>query len=335
MMEAKIKAVSYYLPAKTLTNEELAIEFPDWSAEKIVRKLGITSRHIAGSDEFVSDLAVNAAESLFHESSIDRASVDFIILCTQSPDYFLPTTACIVQDRLGIPRTAGAIDINQGCSGFIYGLALAKGLVATGISKNVLLITTEIYSKHIHFSDKGNRAIFGDAAAAVVVSQTGFATIGEFDFGTDGSGAENLIVKNGAMRRERQSSAHNVVMDDYLFMDGSAIFNFTLANVPALVQQTLNKNNVTLEGVHYFVFHQANQFILQHLRKKIGISEERFLTFMQSCGNTVSSTIPIVLKEYLRLGAFKRNDQVLLAGFGVGYSWGATMITFTNEIGSN
>lgn len=327
-MEAKIKGISYYLPTKTLSNQALADQFPDWSAEKIVGKLGISNRHIAGANEFVSDLAVKAAELLFQEYVIDRESVDFILLCTQSPDYFLPTTACLVQDRLGIPKTAGAIDYNQGCSGFIYGLAMAKGLVSSGICKNVLLITAETYSKHIHSSDKGNRAIFGDAAAAVLVSNAGFAAIGEFDFGTDGSGAENLIVKNGGMRNRKQSSATEVVMGDYLFMDGAGIFNFTLANVPVLVQRTLAKNNINSENINYFIFHQANEFLLYHLRKKINIPEDKFLKYMENCGNTVSSTIPIVMKEHLQTKTFKKNDRVLLAGFGVGYSWGGTVMKF-------
>ena len=165
-MKAFIKAVSYYLPEKVVSNDDLVKDFPEWSVDKIAGKIGIKSRHIAADAEFVSDMAVNAAQKLFNEHNISPGEIDYILLCTQSPDYFLPTTACLVQDRLGIPTTAGAIDFNQGCSGYIYGLSLAKGLIFGNIAKNILLITSETYSKHINKADKGNRTIFGDAASA-------------------------------------------------------------------------------------------------------------------------------------------------------------------------
>lgn len=318
-MKAYLKAISYYLPKAVLSNEQLAEEFPEWTVEKVAKKVGIHTRHIAAKDEFVSDMAVSAAEQLFEEYKIDKSTIDFILLCTQSPDYFLPTTACLVQDRLALPTSTGAIDYNQGCSGYVYGLALAKGLISAGIAKNVLLITSEVYSKHIQDQDKGNRTIFGDAAAASIISTEGFAEILNFDLGSDGSGAENLIVKNGAMKKSKNGEE-----DDFLFMNGAAIFNFTLESVPELVKNTLQKNK--LEKVDWYVFHQANSFMLNHLRKKIGIEEEQFLMHMENCGNTVSSTLPIVIKEHQT--SFKTGQKALLAGFGVGYSWGGVIIDF-------
>ncbi|MGR3811453.1 ketoacyl-ACP synthase III [Jiulongibacter sp. NS-SX5] len=328
MSKAFLKAISYYLPEKVLTNEELVKEFPEWTVEKVAKKVGITERHIAGQEEFVSDMAVKASEKLFDEHKIEKEEVDFILLCTQSPDYFLPTTACIVQDRLGLPTKTGALDFNQGCSGYVYGLALAKGLIASGIAKNVLLITSEVYSKHMHQSDKGNRTIFGDAASASLISTDGFAEIGEFEVGSDGSGHEDLIVKNGAMKSSKKSVEGETDMDDHLFMNGAGVFNFTLEAVPALVKETLAKNDISgVEDVNWFVFHQANSFMLNHLRKKVGIDKENFLMHMQTCGNTVSSTLPIVLKEHQ--DKFKNGQKALLAGFGVGYSWGGTILTFS------
>ncbi len=327
MSQAYIKAISYYLPEHILTNEALVKEFPEWTVEKVAKKVGINQRHISAQDEFASDMAIKASQKLFEEHFIDKADIDFILLCTQSPDYFLPTTACIVQDKLGIPTSAGALDFNQGCSGYVYGLALAKGLIAGGIAKNVLLITSEVYSKHIHQSDKGNRTIFGDAASASLISTDGFAAIGEFELGTDGSGFDDLIVKNGAMKSGTKSTDTNIEMDDFLFMNGAGVFNFTLAAVPSLVENTLSKNQLEgVESVDWFVFHQANSFMLNHLRKKIGIEQENFLMHMQDCGNTVSSTLPIVLKEHR--GKFKTGQKALLAGFGVGYSWGGNVLTF-------
>ena len=201
-MSACIKAIGYYLPEKIVTNEELVAEFPEWTVEKIATKVGVNQRHVAKKDETATDLAIKAAEKLFEENpDISRESIDFVLLCTQSPDYFLPSSACIIQDKLGIPITCGAFDFNLGCSGYVYGLAVAKGLIAGGIAKNVLLLTGETYNKYLHPRDKGNRTIFGDAATATVVSTDGFAEIGNFALGTNGSGANNLILKTGASRK--------------------------------------------------------------------------------------------------------------------------------------
>lgn len=326
-MSAFIKAISYYLPERILTNDELVQEFPEWTVEKVAKKVGIHQRHISAPDEFVSDMAVKASEKLFEENALDRSSIDFVLLCTQSPDYFLPTTACLVQDRLGLSKSTGALDFNQGCSGFVYGLSLAKGLICAGIAKNVLLITSEVYSKHLHQSDKGNRTIFGDAAAAAWISTEGKAEIKDFVLGSDGSGFDNLIIKNGGMKSEKKSTSSETEMEDYLFMNGAGVFNFTLDAVPGLVEDTVKKNNLSgVDQLNWFIFHQANSFMLNHLRKKIGITEDQFLMHMENCGNTVSSTIPIVMKEHWN--TFEKGQNAMLAGFGVGYSWGAVVLEF-------
>lgn len=326
-MKAYIKALGYYLPENVVSNEELVAEFPEWTVEKIADKVGVDKRHIAG-DETVSSMAIKAAENLFAENTeIAREDIDFILICTQSPDYFLPSTACIVQDKLGIPKTCGAFDFNLGCSGYEYGLATAKGYIAAGIAKNILLITAEAYNKHIHPRDKGNRTIFGDAATATLISTDGFAEIGNFVLGTDGSGAESLIVKTGGMAFPEKANDlrfdenGNPLSSDHLFMDGASIFSFTLKVVPKMVRQTLEKNALTNEDIDLYIFHQANSFMLNHLRKKLKIDEESFFINMSEIGNTVSSTIPLALYDALKEGKLKGN--VLIAGFGVGLSWGA------------
>ena len=333
-MEAKIKAISYYLPEKVITNEDLVKIFPEWSVDKIANKIGISQRHIAGPDELSSDLAVKAAEKLFKEHDIKPYDIDFIMLCTQSPDYFLPTSACIIQDKLGIPIHSGAIDFNLGCSGFVYGLAMAKGLLYAGVAKNVLLLTAETYSKFIHPDDKSNLTIFGDAAAAVLISFEGYATIGEFDLGTDGKGAEMLMVKTGGLRHKTTDAKSttdeygNVISEDHLFMNGGEIFNFTFDMVPPLVANVLQKNTLTQDEIDLFIFHQANKYMLNHLRKIIKIPEDKFYYFMDKVGNTVSSTLPIALYEALHERKIKAGSKVLITGFGVGYSWGGTILQF-------
>ncbi|SNB43403.1 Beta-ketoacyl-acyl-carrier-protein synthase III [Flavobacterium psychrophilum] len=334
-MNSFINAISVYLPESKLTNENLNNEFPEWSAEKISSKTGIFERRISSDNQFVSDLAIQAALNLFEDHSIDKNTIDFVLLCTQSPDYFLPTTACIIQDKLGLSTNCGALDFNLGCSGFVYGLALANGLIAGGTANNVLLITSETYTKFINREDKSNRTIFGDAAAACLISSgDDSGSIRKFVFGTDGSGAKNLIVKNGAVRFPLcdainvYSENEFVSNDNNLYMNGQEIFKFTTGSVPVLVQDCLAKNNLSLEDIDLFVFHQANKFMLDYIRRKINIPVDKFFMHFENIGNTVSSTIPIAMSEALKTGKIKKGFKVLVAGFGVGYSYGATVIEF-------
>ena len=331
---AYIKGISYYLPEKVVTNEELLQEFPEWSVDKVAKKVGVNSRHLAGVSETAGDMAEKAARNLFAEYGVSPEEIDFILLCTQSPDYFLPSTACILQNRLGIPTSAGALDYNLGCSGCVYGMAMAKGLIAGGIAKNVLLLTAETYNKYLHPSDKSNRSIFGDGAAACLISTEGMAEIGDFSLGTDGSGAEKLIVRTGAARYSKTTGKSEVDdeghtrYDDYLYMDGGGIFNFTLDAVPAMMKDILAKNSLTNDGVDYYVFHQANKFMLNTIRKVCVLPKDKFYVNLEETGNTVSSTVMIALKQCLDAGTIHKGMSVMVAGFGVGLSWGGTILQF-------
>ena len=334
-MGAWIRAISYYLPEETLTNETLAEAFPEWDVDKVYNKVGVRTRHLAGKTETAGDLAETAARKLFEEYGIAPGEVDFLLLCTQSPDHFLPSTACILQDRLGIPTTAGALDYDLGCSGCIYGLAMAKGLIAAGLASNVLLLTAETYTKYIHPEDKSNKTIFGDGAAACLVSrEKGLAEIGDFVLGTDGSGAANLMVRSGAARQPEKTGRFAVDDDghtnyeDYLYMNGSAIFNFTLETVPPLMKSLLAKSGLEKADVDYFVFHQANKYMLSTLRKVCGIPADKFYVDLEETGNTVSSTILIGLKECLEAGKIVPGTKVMICGFGVGLSYGACLLRF-------
>lgn len=331
---AFIKAISFYLPEKVVTNEELVREFPEWSVDKVAQKVGVNSRHLAAEEETAGDMAEKAAHKLFKDYHIDPKSIDFLMLCTQSPDYFLPSTACVLQDRLGIPTSAGAFDYNLGCSGCIYGLAMAKGLITAGIAKNVLLLTAETYNKYLHPSDKSNRSIFGDGAAACLISTEGFAEIGEFVLGTDGSGANNLIVKTGASRQKAatgkfvEDDEGHIWYDDHLYMNGGAIFNFTLDAVPAMMTQILEKNGLEKDQIDYYVFHQANKFMLNTIRKVCVLPKDKFYVNLANTGNTVSSTVLIGLMDCIDNQTIKAGDKVMITGFGVGLSWGGTILLF-------
>ena len=302
--------IAYELPATVLDNAELVRQYTDWTEEKILSKTGIASRHVTVPGETAVDLAERAARNLFREQDVLPSSIDFVLLCTQSPIYQLPTSACILQNRLGLPTTAGALDFNLGCSGFIYGLSLAKGLVASGTARSILLLTAETYTKYISLEDRSTRTIFGDGAAATLIDEATAEEIGAFSLGTDGSGAERLIVRDGR-----------------LSMDGPEIFNFTLDIVPKTMEDVLAKNHLSHGDVDLYVFHQANKFMLDTIRKVNGLPRDKFYVNLESTGNTVSSTIPIALKQLEDAGQLREGMKIMLMGFGVGLSWGATVIT--------
>lgn len=336
MTKARVAAIATHLPGEVVSNEDLAAVFPEWTADKILAKTGIAERRVSADDETAADLAAQAAEKLFAAADIDRASIDFVLLCTQSPDFILPTTACVLQERLGLRQDIGALDFNLGCSGFVYGLSLAKGLIEAGNARRVLLLTADTYTKLIHPKDKSVRTIFGDGAAATLVEAVdGDAdAIGPFIFGTNGKGAKDLIVKTGGARAERTEASAteysdesgNTRTEDNLFMDGGAVMAFTLRAVPDSVRRLLDKASLTIDDIDHVVFHQANAFILETLRKKCQIPEEKFVVHMTHCGNTVSSTIPIALTSLPRRADGRR--RVMVVGFGVGLSWAGTIIDF-------
>jgi 3-oxoacyl-[acyl-carrier-protein] synthase-3 len=335
---ARILDLAAYLPEQTLSNDELAALYPEWPADKILAKTGIRTRHVAADGQTASDMAYEAAQLLFAKGAVQPEEIDFIILCTQAPDHFLPTSACVLQDRLAIPRSAGALDINLGCSGFVYGLSLAKGLIETGAAQRVLLLTADTYSKLIHPMDKSVRTLFGDAAVATLVSaeESAGECIGPFVFGTDGSGAKNLIVEAGGFRRPCDAqtaiayndSSGNVRTLENLYMNGAEVFSFTLKEVPAAVNRLLEKAGLGRQDIDFFVLHQANRFMLDALRKKLGIEAEKMPICMEDFGNTVSSTIPLALIKMREEGKIILGTRLMLVGFGVGYSWAATIINF-------
>lgn len=301
--------------------------------QKVVKGIGVEKRYVAAASETAADMACQAAENLFKEWHIERRDIDFIVFSTQSPDHFLPSSACILQHRLGLSTTAGAFDIDLGCSGYTYGLAVSKSFIDSGLAHNVLLFTGDTISKYLHPKDK-NRALFGDYATATLVASDGFAEIGQTVYGTDGSGAESLMVRNRASRQltptghETTDDQGNVRRDDYFFMDGEAIFNFTIDRVPRLIGDTLVKNQLEAADIDYYVFHQANRFMLNTIRKVCGIAKDKFYINLENTGNTTSSTIPIALKDSLDRQLITSGFRVMVAGFGVGLSWAATVLKF-------
>lgn len=334
-MNSRIEAISLYLPDKVLTNEELHKKFPKVRMPELTRLTGVHSRHIASENETAVDMAEKASRGLFAEHDIDAKQIDFVLLNTQWPDYITPTSACVLQNRLGIPQSAGALDISQGCTGFIYGLATAKGLIESGSAKNVLLVTSETITKSIHPQDVSNMSIFGDAAVATLFTRSEAGEeVGLFTFGTDGSGYDDIIIKYGGGKYpltkytpEDYTDDRGAVRNDASFyMNGPAIFSFSTKVAPKIIADTLIKNKLEPGDIDFFIFHQANRIILETIIKKNNIPEEKTIIYLDDVGNTVSSTIPIALLKAMQEGKVRKGDRVLLAAFGVGLSWGGTVV---------
>ncbi len=323
MKFAAIGPIAVHLPEKVEDNDLLGAAFPKWDMPLIFAKTGVRQRHIAGPDECASDLGVAAAERLFAEHNIDRSTIDFLLFCTQTPDYVLPTTACLIQDRLGLPTSIGALDFNLGCSGFVYGLSLADGMIRSGTARRVLLITAETYSKYIDPTDRSLRTIFGDGAAATLVEPSDEPSLGGFIFGTDGRGADTLLVtERGARPKEHaiQPRKRKRWPSD-LYMDGPELVKFSLDVVPPLVDRVLAAARWTRDDIDMYLLHQATTFMLEHLRERLSLDREHTPEALELYGNTVSSTIPILIRDLRQSGRLRPGKRTMLVGFGVGLSW--------------
>lgn len=337
-MGSTIKAIAQALPDRRLTNREL-VEETGWSSEMIEQTTGIVARPVAGETECASDLAAAAAEALFGSTSLDPGTVDFLLFCTQTPDYILPATACTLQHRLSIPTPCGAFDINLGCSGYVYGVAVAHGLLESGLARNVLLLTGDTFVRIIHPRDRSARVLFGDAASATWIGATDDERIGPFVFGTDGSGAQNIILRAGGFRNphspqtavEETDDSGNVRTPENLLMKGPEVFAFSIRRAPEALDECLSRAGLGPAEIDLFVFHQASGFILEHLRRKLRIPEDKMVIRIRDTGNTNSSSVPLALLGALEDGRLRSGSQVMLLGFGVGYSWAACLVRWAPE----
>ncbi|HMO15515.1 MAG TPA: ketoacyl-ACP synthase III [Pirellulaceae bacterium] len=323
MKYAALGPISVYLPEYSETNDDLMAEHPEWNLDAIYEKTGIWTRHIAAENETSVDMAVTVAKKLFAEHNIDPASIDYLLFCTQTPDYFLPTSACLIQDRIGLRTTTGALDFNLGCSGFVYGLSLADGLIRTGDVGRVLLITSETYSKFIDKNDRSLRTIFGDGAAATLIEPADSRSLHSFMFGTDGKGADTLLVRTGAFRPEpdaiRPRNKHR--WKSALYMDGPSLIGFGITVIPEIVERILNKAQMRLEQVDYFLMHQATLKMIEQMIEHMKLPAEKVPVFLRDLGNTVSATLPFLIHHLRNEGRLTPEHRNMLIGFGVGWSW--------------
>ena len=323
MPYALVGPIAVHFPQRLETGADLREQHPEWDLDAIEEKTGIIQRYIAGKHETAADLGVAAAEKLFVEHQIDAKSIDFLLLCTQTPDCPLPTTSCLMQDRLGLPTSCGALDFNLGCSGFVYGLALAEGLIQSRAARRVLLITAETYSKYIDEDDRSLRTIFGDAAAATLIEANDVQTLHGFQFGTDGSGADTLLVADGGARlpSDQLKPRHRKRWKSRLYMDGASLINFTIDAVPRLIDQILECGGRSHDDIDLFILHQATRKMLEQLQQRLRVDDQRLPIRLEHCGNTVSATIPILIERLRREQRLRPEATNILVGFGVGWSW--------------
>lgn len=310
-----------------------------FTPESIFNQCGINKRYIAEMEDTTRDLGNRAANLLFEEWRIDKSSIDYLIFVSDALEYKGPSTSALMQHDLGLEQHTATLDILQGCTGWVYGLSIAKALILSGMAKNVLLITGDVPSRVIHPIDIELSSIFSDAAAASLISanelENGINTaVGEFIFGTDGRGERHLFVERSATKDpadiawlKQYENIPSGLGGGRLRMDSPKIFMFVIRRVPQLIKAVLEKHNLEADEIDYFVFHQANGTMLEFLRKRMKIPKEKFIISIDHIGNTVSATIPITLREMIEEEKIKKEQKILVAGFGIGFTWGATILT--------
>lgn len=322
-MTPYLHGIAYAVPERVQTNEELVAGVPGWSAEKILLRTGMRARRVTGPGETASDLCVRAAEQLFAERSVDPNSIDCLIFCTQSPDYFIPATACLLQDRLGLPTTCAAFDINQGCSGFVYGLMLCRALIVSGSARRVLLLNGETYSKMLNPRDIPTSCLLADGGAATLVScerEGAWAEIGESRLGTNGRGAKNLYMPAGAFRQLDATEES----PRYIYMNGAEIAAFAVGTITAGIQRLLDVVGRDWPEIDWFLFHQANPGFVKRVATALKLPLDKVPIDLDEFGNTGGSTIPILMRRMYERDQFRAGQKCVMAGFGTGYSWGMT-----------
>lgn len=336
-MKAYIKHISSYLPLKKVSNDDFFKQFPELKTkEDTLSKIGVSNRHVIDKETTASDIALHAAKKLFEETNIDRNEIDVLIFCSTEFDHYTPTTSAILQHRLNLATNIAAMDIVSSCTGFIHSLSIAKGMIEANDHKNVLLLCVSTLTKTFHEKDANSHYLFGDAATAILIGGRREEGVGKITIGTDGSRKDYIIVKDGGGRNKLTPESYKEIENEFgnstaranFFMNGTGIFLFGLKTVPTLVEQILSENKINKDEVDYFVFHQANAFLLKTLQKKLNIPDEKFIIFMENTGNTVAASIPLALQHLFYQKKIQKGSKILIAAFGTGLTWGGTIISY-------
>ena len=335
-MSIYIKAIEYSLPLQKVTNEDMQEIHPDWDLKKVGEKSGVLSRHIADYNETALDLAISALNKLFETENIHKEDIGGIVFCTQSPDYIMPSNAFLIHKHFSFSTKVWAFDYNLACSGYIYGLAICRGLIETGMAKNVLLITADTYSKYINPGDRSTSVLFGDGASVSVIAHTKEIHFIDMELASSGNEYDSFYIPAGGCRIPKDAHTKEITSDhsgnmttlEDIKMNGFAVWKFISVTVPVQIKHLLAKNNLTIDEIDFFGFHQASKLTLDSLFKALKIPPHKAYMNLEQIGNTVSSSIPIAMKQAESEGKLKRGDLMLLSGFGVGLSWGSTIIKY-------
>jgi 3-oxoacyl-[acyl-carrier-protein] synthase-3 len=330
-----IRHIEYQLPQQAVDNVQLQAEHPEWDMTLVAAKTGVFSRRLAVNGELASDLGYLAACKVLENSGTAPQDIDALLFCTQSPDHIMPPNSTLLHSRLGLPKSVAAFDFTLGCSGFIYGAAIAHSFIeALGYGK-VLLITADTYSRYLHPGDRSAITLFGDAGAATLFERaTSDSAIVDILLGTDGAGGDKFILRAGGLRLPRSDATSqpkrditgNVRSDDKIWMDGQAVLSLAKSDIPANVNAILCRNNLTIKDLRLILFHQASRFALEQLSSALQIPKEKTFSNLGNLGNTVSASLPILMKDAENTGLVARGDLVLIVGFGVGFSFGSILI---------
>lgn len=317
-MHSTIKSIEYYLPKNIETLKTLKKDNPNWDIDKIYKATGINKRFIAKKESII-EMAEKSCKKLIKNNNIK--DIDFLILVTQSQETGIPSSSCILHKKLGLNNNCMSFDINQGCSGFVYSLAVATSLIRNKIAKKGIIICSEKYSKYIKKNDKSCKPIFSDGSASILVETSKKNCINSFVLGTNGNGHHNLMVPSKDI-----SIKNYKIKKGNLYMDGSAVFLFTLSAVKKCFIEILKKSKLKKDNIDYIVFHQASKLVLENLVRKLDLDKKKVINNLDNVGNTVSASIPIALKTLINKNKIRKNSTVLLLGFGVGYSWGGCIV---------
>jgi 3-oxoacyl-[acyl-carrier-protein] synthase-3 len=321
-----ITGLGCHVPGRVVTNDDLA-KLVDTSDEWIRTRTGIRERRYAAADEALSDIALPAAKLALERSASDPAEIDLLIVATVTPDMVFPSTAAILADQLGA-TDAAAYDLSAGCTGFVYGVAQAAGMLASGLNRRALVIGADVLSKVMNFADRSTCVLFGDGAGAVVMEPVATEGFIGFELGADGAGGVDLQLPAGGSRFP--ASAETVADGlHYVHMNGRQVFRFATRVLVSSAQSLLEKTGVAIEDVDVYVPHQANVRIIDHAVAKLGIPEERVVVNVDRYGNTSSASIPLALAEAVDDGRIRKGATILMTGMGAGLTWGSTLMRWT------
>lgn len=328
-----ITAMAACVPSKIAYNRDLSNLMPEEEVNKMINSVGIHERRICDEDVFASDLCCKAAEKLMEDNSIDPSTIDMLLFMSQGADYRIPATACILQEKLGLPKSCAAMDLSLGCSGYVYALSTAMAYASMDGVNRVLLLDGEAFSKIVNKKDKVNVPLYGDAGTATLIEKGEF---GEsiFILNSDGSGEDAVKIPAGMRNKistesleEREREDHNVRNDLEVYMDGMAVFNFAIRVVPKGVKELLKITGQDINDISWIVFHQSNRFMTDFFVKKIKVDSAKVPYCIDRFGNTSSASIPLTIVSELK-DKLSANDKVVMCGFGAGLSWGTAELTF-------